>query len=569
MFWRIFFYSSLICFLLTFILNSNVPPIRDDPQLNSSLNFVTVNTRSGPIRGRILNTMYENRRYYSFQGIPYAQPPIDRLRFLPPRPVEPWTRVRDAFHFGNMCMQKNVTTHKTIGDEDCLFLDIYTPAIKSTSTLPVMFYIHGGAWYCGSGSVLGPDFLINENVILVTINYRLSVFGFMSLGSPEYSGSQGFKDQQMALKWINANIEHFGGDRNCVTIFGDSAGTVSSIYHIAAPESKGLFQRSIEISSSFDMWGLYIKKHHRADMLQFAQKTNASIATYTDLVELLLRTKADVLLTSFPFTFFRNTIMPTLENANALEPFHQATPKELLLEADYNSDVDIMTGFTTGEALFLARTNKLQHDIDNLIVQLPNIHFNMEFKSPEYLEAINEIRDYYFPNSTERKLENIVRLKSDVYQRYFIDRRIKLLAEKSAGRTYYYRFALETKLNYFKIVIGAETRFGASHGDDLCYIGPCNFSKTSLAVYPEITTDSHEYKLIKTMSGLYANFAKYGRPLPNTGSVYLKPVRPGYYPFLDITNDGLALGEDPLREESAFWDKLISNHPNLFTLHNY
>lgn len=568
MFLKCLFYLLFGGLFFTFILFFYLP--NDDKeavQINSE--FVTVNTLSGPIRGQVLKTMYENNRYYSFRGIPYAQPPIKKLRFLPPVPMQPWTDVRDTFDFGNKCIHK--LANKVIGSEDCLYLDIYTPhGSLDGALLPVMFYIHGGAWYCGSGSVLGPDFLINENVVLVTINYRLGLFGYMSFGSAQYSGSQGFKDQQMALKWISSNIDRFGGDRYRVTIFGDSAGTVSSIYHLAAPESKGLFQRSIEISSSFDMWSLFAKSNHLADMFEFAQKKNASIQTYAALVEYLQQIQSDILVNSFPFAFFRNTVMPTLEGTNAIQPFHQATPMQLLLEKDYNSDVDIMTGFTTGEALFLSRTKQLQYDIDNLRIQLPSIHFNMDYQSDEYKEAINEIRNFYFPNATERTIDNFVRLKSDVYQRYFIDRRIKLLAEKSSGKTYYLRFGIETKLNYFKIAIGAEFIKGASHGDDLCYISPCNFTDASMSVYPQVTMDSLEYKLIKTMSGLYANFAKYGNPLPpSTSNIYLPPVRPGYYPFLDIGNHVLEVGEDPLYAESLFWDTLISNHPTLFTLHRY
>lgn len=525
--------------------------------------FVNVQTSSGPVRGRTARTLFTNKSYFAFAGIPYGIPPVKELRFKPPVPMPPWHDVRDCFHFGSPCLQKNVSNPTVEGNEDCLFLNVFTPAIEKNRLRSVMLYIHGGAWYVGYGQLFPPDFLIHEDVIVVTINYRLGAMGFMSLGTPEYSGNQGLKDQQLAMKWVYANIAEFGGDRNSITLFGDSSGTMSSIIHMFAPESKGLYQRSIEISSTFDIWSIVAKPHHHDDMLRFAQRQNSSVQTTADLIEHLLKVEPTDYVKHFPFKFYHNIIMPTVEMDNALQPLALITPSDLVLEGPLQNDIDVLTGFTSGEALFLARFSP-QHDfVDNLRIQLPSIHFDSGmYDTAEYRLAAHKICDFYFPNASEYTKHNLERLKSDVYQRYFIDRRVKMLAEKSTGRTYYYRFAMETVLNYFKVLLGADS--GASHGDDLCYVSPCNFSVRSLKAYEGLTVDSREYGMIRTMSKLYANFAKYGNPAPSLAG--FGPVRPNRYTFLDISNDGLTVGEDPLMESSRFWDQLMAEHPSLLNL---
>lgn len=117
--------------------------------------------------------------------------------------------------------------------------------LTPTNKLPVIVYIHGGAYYSGSANWAGPQFLLDEDVVLVTIQYRLGVWGFLSLDYPEYSGNMGLKDQQMALQWVNDNIHSFGGNREKITIYGHSAGATSVNFHMLAPKSQGLFQRAI------------------------------------------------------------------------------------------------------------------------------------------------------------------------------------------------------------------------------------------------------------------------------------------------------------------------------------
>lgn len=231
--------------------------------LNVEENFlnigtVTVQIENGRVRGRRARTLFNNRLYYEFRGIPYARPPINELRFKPPQKPANWTGVLNAYNFGNQCVQTPFA-----GSEDCLFINVYTPNVSPTSKLPVLLAIHGGAYIIGSGDEIGPDFLLNqENIIIVSFNYRLGPFGFLSMGTPEYSGNMGLKDQLLAIKWTNENIHSFGGDKNKITLYGISAGSSSVHAHVLSPASRGLFHRAIMASGVIvNPWAVTFENH--------------------------------------------------------------------------------------------------------------------------------------------------------------------------------------------------------------------------------------------------------------------------------------------------------------------
>ena len=196
-------------------------------------------------------------KFVSFKGIPFAAPPIAELRWRPPQPVDPWQGERSADQFGPKCMQtgplNEIDPHNPLMSEDCLYLNIWTPAKSRDDRLPVMVWIYGGGFSIGSGSepwYNGAN-LARKGVIVVTVNYRLDVFGF--LAHPELtaesehhtSGNYGLLDQVAALGWIQRNIAAFGGDPGQVTIFGESAGSLSVSALMASPLARGLFQRVI------------------------------------------------------------------------------------------------------------------------------------------------------------------------------------------------------------------------------------------------------------------------------------------------------------------------------------
>jgi para-nitrobenzyl esterase len=224
-----------------------------------------IQTVSGPLQG----VPGKNSEVTVFRGVPYAAPPVGDLRWRDPQPVVAWQAPRQASKFGNVCMQNALKpgsfyqvefyeSPEPMG-EDCLYLNVWTAAAQASEKRPVMVWLHGGGFVEGSGSL--PSFdgeaLARKGVVLVTINYRLGVFGF--LAHPELSressfhasGNYGMLDQLAALKWVKANISRFGGDPENVTIFGQSAGASSVLNLCASPLAAGYFRRAIVQSGGF------------------------------------------------------------------------------------------------------------------------------------------------------------------------------------------------------------------------------------------------------------------------------------------------------------------------------
>lgn len=156
-----------------------------------------------------------------------------------PVPVKPWNGTFDAVRDSPKCPQPVASAAEI--SEDCLRLNVYTKNISIAANQPVIVFIHSGGFYESSGrsDEFGPQYLIHRNVVLVTMNYRLSVLGFLSTGTKEAPGNNGLKDQVMALRWVKEHIESFGGDPNSITIMGYSAGALSVTLHMVSPMSKG------------------------------------------------------------------------------------------------------------------------------------------------------------------------------------------------------------------------------------------------------------------------------------------------------------------------------------------
>ncbi len=209
-----------------------------------------VRTKQGMVRGRSDNGVIV------FKGIPYAAPPFGANRFGPPRPHEAWDGVRDAFEFGPTVPKPPyfppfdvLLPEPVIPGEDCLNLNIWTPDV-GTARLPVMVWIHGGAFANGTGAIAtynGSRFA-RDGVVCVTINYRLGADGFLYLGDSR--GNRGIQDQVAALQWVQENIAAFGGDPDNVTIFGESAGGMSVSTLLSMPRTRGLFRRAIAQSGA-------------------------------------------------------------------------------------------------------------------------------------------------------------------------------------------------------------------------------------------------------------------------------------------------------------------------------
>ena len=218
--------------------------------------FPQVKVAAGQLQGETL------KAGVAYKGIPFAQPPVGDLRWQAPHPVKPWTGVRKATNFGPRCMQNPI-----FGDmgfrsdgvsEDCLYLNIWTPAKSATAKLPVLIYFYGGGFMAGDGSEPRYDgeAISRKGIVTVTVNYRLNVFGFLShpeltQESPNHaSGNYGLLDQAAAIRWVHDNITAFGGDPKRITIAGESAGSSSVSAQMASPLSRDLIAGAIGSSGS-------------------------------------------------------------------------------------------------------------------------------------------------------------------------------------------------------------------------------------------------------------------------------------------------------------------------------
>ncbi|RZC33822.1 COesterase and/or Abhydrolase 3 domain containing protein, partial [Asbolus verrucosus] len=241
---------------------------------------------NGLIQGREAVTLKDNT-YYAFEKIPYATPPVGNLRFKAPIPAKNWEGILNTTHLDITCYQQGIDVDYE--SEDCLFINVFTPQLPNADEdlqFPVMFYIHGGAFANGSSRYSAPDLFIDNDVVFVTINYRLGPFGFLSTQDDVIPGNNGLKDQHLAIQWTHDNINLFGGDPDKITIFGQSAGSASCAYQLLNQQSQGLFRGAIlESGTAINPWAY----QRRAREVAFATAAliNDTFSNSNDSVALL------------------------------------------------------------------------------------------------------------------------------------------------------------------------------------------------------------------------------------------------------------------------------------------
>ncbi|QRN96042.1 carboxylesterase family protein [Archangium violaceum] len=255
---RLSLLSSLAALaLLTHCAHSKGPALASGPA-------PVVATDKGPVRG----LAYADGSA-AFLGIPFAAPPTGALRWRAPQPAEAWTTPREATRFGSACPQVEMFSGKAMADtsEDCLSLNVWTPALQPATRAPVMVWIHGGGFTMGSSGFELYDgaALSRSGVVVVSMNYRLGALGFLghpALGAEnanKASGNYGLMDQRRALEWVRDNIAAFGGDPDNVTLFGESAGAISACLQMVSPQAQGLFKRVIAESGTCYLTGVPLR----------------------------------------------------------------------------------------------------------------------------------------------------------------------------------------------------------------------------------------------------------------------------------------------------------------------
>ncbi|XP_051918047.1 carboxylesterase 3 [Hippocampus zosterae] len=260
-----------------------------------------VSLTNGQIKGEIVSVKGTEVKVRQFLGIPFAQPPVGQLRLAAPKEAEQWEGVRDGTRQPPMCIQDsdiivNVSRMMSVEyttpelSEDCLYLNVYTQAeAKRGDKLPVMVWIHGGGLVMGAISQYdGAPLAAYENIVVVIIQYRLGILGFLGTGDEHLRGNWGFLDQLAALRWVQENIEAFGGDPQAVTIAGESAGGISASILTLSPQAKGLFQKAI-FQSGVATVGNYISNRSLGLVKIVANLTGCDDSTSQELVECLRR----------------------------------------------------------------------------------------------------------------------------------------------------------------------------------------------------------------------------------------------------------------------------------------
>ncbi|XP_058799348.1 neuroligin-1-like [Phymastichus coffea] len=486
----------------------------------SIMDELVVETRAGKVQGAKQISSRGNE-FYSFKGIPYAKPPTGKLRFQDPKPMEPWTGVRETTSHGQNCAQLDFLTNEIIGGDDCLYLNVYAKSIDANAKWPVMVWIHGAAFVAGSGddSYYGPDYFMCKDVVLVTINYRFGILGFLNLQDEVATGNQGLKDQVMALRWVRDNISNFGGNLENVTIFGSSVGAASVHFLALSPMAKGLFHKVISQSgSALNPWVFLSdpkeKVYQLCEHLGFTDKQPKSIVQFLrsiDTNELIeaqenLSLKKEGIWLSFPFG-------PSLDS-HSDEPFMPVHPE---IAADEGIQVPLIIGHNSREGIihlkdiaklldkFNNETDKVLHpNAVEVIKKLNNL-------TPENLKRI------YFNDEkiTAENLEKMVDLIGDLYFVEGIHRILKKQVESSCAPTYFYQLTYDRGPSIMKRLLNT-TMSGVCHTEELKYLFRAHFLDDKIT-FPGIGTD--EYRITEQLIEMWVTFATVGKPTADVSAL--------------------------------------------------
>ena len=388
-----------------------------------------VETSLGKIKGASRRSKL-GKTFFSFKGIPYAQPPIGDLRFAKPVPIAAWTNVLDLSRNKESpaCWQVNPLFPESDsrflmkGQEDCLYLNVYThklPDDDNVLSLPVIFWIHGGAFTveCNDSRMYGPDLLLEHDVVLVTINYRLGPLGFLALGKE--GGNQGMHDQVTALKWVQNHISAFGGDPNNVTIMGESAGGMSCMLHLVSPLSQGLFHKVIALSGTGSTPFMHSDRKPQHYARAAAKKLVAKNGEdYTDeelLAKLRLVPAKKIAILSSMFKDWDSSLpvcfKPCLDPQDGADAFLPIPFVQAVQEGKVDTQIPVFTGCNSEEGLILSvqfrrYPNRWTPFFKDWNKWASHLFFmrETELVSDEDKEKSLKIRDKFFPEITNDNL---------------------------------------------------------------------------------------------------------------------------------------------------------------------
>lgn len=398
-----------------------------------------------------------------------------------------------------------------VGTEDCLVLNIYTPLPISNQALPVMVFIHGGGFRDGSGSpfIYGPDYLTKHGVILVTLNYRVEILGFLCLGTKDAPGNAGLKDQLQALRWIKQNIKSFGGDPDNITIFGESAGSASVMYHLLSPLSKGLFHKAImQSGSAMSPWSLQFEPLKTASLLAKNMGHAHDIEDPSQIYGVLKHLTAKELMSARvsrnegDIVISENVFVPCVEKILPNEEqFLPDTPYNLLTSGKFNK-VPVIIGYNDAEGLmFAGKENDTTISKLDIYKALPR---NLVFPTEEERRKTADVLQRYYMGDKKISKETIgdfAKYEGDSSITYPVVSTVDLLLKIANVPVYGYKFCYSGWMNLAKFSYGFGKYPGATHADELFYL---------FKIKVLLPASLFETEFINLFTTLWTNFAKYG-----------------------------------------------------------
>ncbi|XP_005094101.1 carboxylesterase 1C-like [Aplysia californica] len=507
--------------------------------------YLMANTSYGTVRGKVDFT--SQVPVAKFYGIPFAKPPTGSLRFKAPVTPDSWNGVRDALTFGNECLQQAVpafTFHN--GDmpprsENCLYLNVYSPTQgNATGLMPVMVWIHGGGYTIGSGSQYDATSLATKGVVMVTINYRLDLFGFLSTEDDAMPGNYGMLDQIAALKWVKDNIASFGGNPKAVTIFGESAGSGSVSLLTLSPLAKGLFHRAImESGVSLSPWAIHypanrVTARMTARLISVAAECD-DLDNSTSLLSCLQQVDAEMLLNvSIAVT---NAVDAGIIMAPRVETtfgFLPESPVTLLSRGQINH-VDTLRGFNSDEVggyipAFIQNPPKpITAEVAKQVIALQL----KQFTNLHLQEVLNLIQSTYVTNN----------LNSDLLQREALDavNSFTFVAPTLVELNDVVRTAPEKKhymyeFNHRPSFSKAPQWMSALHGEELLFVFDVQAKVWADSGYGP--PNAMDILVSQQMMELWTNFAQTGNPTSTVpkGGVMWNQYSPGTPYYLRINS---------------------------------
>ncbi len=462
------------------------------------------------VTGGMIEGDYDNKTgIQTFFGIPYAQPPVGELRWQAPQPVKPWDGVKQTKTFGPRAIQKFMwpdMVFRSAGlSEDCLYLNVWTPAKQKQTGLPVLVYIHGGGDVAGGGSEYRYDgeSMAREGIVVVTLNYRLNLFGY--LAHPELSaeapykasGNYGALDQSAGIQWVKDNIAAFGGDPNKITIAGESAGSMAVSLHMASPLSRANIAGAIgESGALINPTGTPVSLQEAEQIGEaFVAKTGYSFAelrqlSTAELFELFLEHQPD-----FP---------------NVIDGYLIPKPLPEIFEAGEQAQVPLLLGWNSAElpAAFFLRPPFTRAGFEEMVKE------RMPKHAPEALKL------YAGASGTELE-QTISDFGADNWIVFSTWKWFDLHRKHSSQPVYRY---LYSKLRPANDKGERPAAIGAPHACEIEY------AMGNLHLVPGWQWTEDDHKVSATMKGYFANFIKTGNPngedLPNWPKVAAKTDAP-------------------------------------------